>query len=168
MSPILVPVLAYAVITLSLLCHATAAQCSGPSELPPAGVSTLYCHNGRMGFAVTQSAAVSQAKNLPRMRAIDFARREAELKARVELARFISESKLQSESLQKSTLLDSSERQEWQNFLSIVSEETFRTRLAAGIAIVASETRGDAVYVTAASLPDFVDVSGAIAGRSGQ
>jgi hypothetical protein len=151
---------------LSFLGRVDAAGCTGPSELPPAGVSTLYCDNGRMGFAVSESAAVSQAKNLPRMRALDFARREAELKARIALARFITESSMQSEALQKETLLDSIERQEWKNFLSITSKETFRTELASGIAIVATETRDDAVYVTAASFPDLAEVANAIAGRS--
>ena len=46
--------------------HAQEKSCTGPSELPPAGgVGTPYCHNGRMGYAVTEFAAISQATNMP-------------------------------------------------------------------------------------------------------
>ena len=142
--------------------HAQEMKCSGPSELPPAGVSTLYCHNGRMGFAVTEFAPISQAARIPHLRAVAFAKREAELKARVALARFLSDSSLYSKTLQSESFLDSTGRSEWENFLDDTNEEAFRARLKSGIVIIANETRDGAVYVTAATTPDFSDLSSSI------
>jgi hypothetical protein len=139
--------------------HAQPAPCTEPKQLPAAGVADRYCDNGRMGFAATESAAISQLKNMPRARAISFARHEAELHARAALAKFLSKGNLSfAEHYEEQT--NPAESQSWQALYKATTDHTIRDTLVAGIAVIAVDTQEGAVYVTVASSPDlsrFVD-----------
>jgi hypothetical protein len=115
-----------------------------------------------MGYAVTEFASISQAANMPYPRAAEFATRKAQLKARVALARFLSESSLYGAANLDEQSIDSSERQEWNEFFHDTNGEDFRVRLKSGISIIASETRDGAVYITAATTPDLSDLSDSV------
>jgi hypothetical protein len=149
---------------LTILLPATGARaqvtpCTGPNEIPAAGVATAYCHNGRMGFALTEFAAISQLKNMPQARARAFAKREAELKARAALAEFLSAADLSHHDVQNEEELDSAERQNWQVFMKSTTEQTVRAHLKAGIVVIAVDSREGAVYVTVATSPDLTDLA---------
>lgn len=137
-------------------------ECKGPTGFPPAGMTAPFCHNGRMGFAATEYAPLSTAANMPRMRASDFARQEAEMKARGAIAKFLNDSSVWEASIRSSNMVDSSERQAWLTFVSNTQVQTVRARLGAGVALVAAEERDGAVYVTVATSPDMKDMAGSI------
>lgn len=137
-------------------------ECTGPSELPAAGISAPYCHNGRMGFAATEYAPISQAANIPNLRAFDFAKQEAELKARGALAKFLNDSSMWETAIRSSNMVDSSERQAWLALVSNTQVQTVRARLAAGVRVVATDAREGAVFVTVATSPDMKDMASSI------
>lgn len=137
-------------------------QCSGPSVIPKAGLQGPYCHNGRMGFAATEFAPLSEAANIPKARALMFARREAEMKARTAIAKFLNKASISEHEINNNSMIDSSERSLWLNFVSSTSIQSVKGKLAAGVAVIATDQADDMVYVTVATTPDMKDLSSSI------
>ena len=136
--------------------------CSGPSAIPSGGMQGPYCHNGRMGFAATEFAPLSQASSMPRMRAVMFARREAEMRARSSMARFLSDMSITETSISSDASLESSERDAWMNFISTTSVQTVRAKLLAGVAVIATDEQEDVIFITVATTPDMKDLAGSV------